>query len=211
MQKNHRGMCADALSLIINFVLSPLNLIVCLTRIWKIINKCISEVILRSRNILESLNGKRGYQSVQFNCSVVSDSLWPPGLQHTRLPCPSPTPEFTQTHVHWVGDAIQPSHSLLSPSPPAFNLSQHQGLSYESVLPIRWPKYWSFSFSISPSKEYSGLISFRMDCLDLLAVQGTLKSLIQHQFKNINSSVLSFLYSPSLTSRHDYWKNYSLD
>ena len=89
-------------------------------------------------------------------------------------------PEFTQTHVHWVGDAIQPSHPLSSHSPLAFNLSQHQGLSNESVLLIRWPKYWSFVFSISPSKEYSGLISFRMNWLDLFAVQRTLKSLLQH-------------------------------
>ena len=88
-------------------------------------------------------------------------------------------PELTQTRVHHVGDAIQPSHPLSSPSP-AFNLSQHQIFSNESVFLIRWPKYWSFSFSISPSKEYSGLISFRMDWLDLLVVQGTLKSLIQH-------------------------------
>jgi len=79
-----------------------------------------------------------------------------------------------------VGDAIQLSHPVLSPSPPAFNLSQHQGLFKESVLCIRWPKYWSFSFSISPSNEYSGLISFRTDWLDLLAVLGTLKSLLQH-------------------------------
>ena len=68
-----------------------------------------------------------------------------------------------QTYVHWVGDATQPSHPLLSPSPPAFNLPQHQGLSNESVLWIMWPKYWSFSFSISPSNEYSGLVSFGMD------------------------------------------------
>ena len=88
--------------------------------------------------------------------------------------------EFTQTHVHRVSDAIQPSHPLLSPSPPAFNLSQHQGLFSELVPHIRWPKYWSFSFSISPSNEHPGLISFRMDWLDLLAVQGTLKSLLQH-------------------------------
>ena len=66
--------------------------------------------------------------SLQFSHSVMSDSLWPHVLQHTRPPCPSPTPEFIQTHVHWVGDAIQPSHPLLSPSPPTFNLSQHQGL-----------------------------------------------------------------------------------
>ena len=79
--------------------------------------------------------------------------------------------------------------------------------SNESVLCIRWPKYWSFSFSISPSNEYSGLISFKIDWLDFLAVQGTLKSLLQYH----NSSALSFLYSPTLTSIHDYWKNYSED
>ena len=88
--------------------------------------------------------------------------------------------ELAQTHLHLVGDAIQTSHPLSSPSPPAFNLSQHQGLSNESALLIRWPKYWSFSFNISPSKEYLGLISFRIDWLDLLAVQGTLKSFLQH-------------------------------
>ena len=88
--------------------------------------------------------------------------------------------ELAQTHVHWVGDAIQPSHPLSSPPPPTFNLSQHQSLSNESALRIRWPKYWSSSFSISPSSEYSGLISFKMDWLDLLAVQGTLKSLLQY-------------------------------
>ena len=89
-------------------------------------------------------------------------------------------PEFTQTHVHRVGDAIQPSHSLSSPSPPAPNPSQHTVFYNESALPMRWPKYWSFSFSISPSNEHPGLISFRMDRLDLLPVQGTLKSLLQH-------------------------------
>ena len=85
--------------------------------------------------------------------------------------------------------------------------------SNESVLCIRWLKYWSFSFSISPSKEYSGLISFRMDWLDLLAVRGTLKSFLQHHSSKAsnNSSVLSFLYSPTLTSIHDYWKNHSFD
>ena len=88
--------------------------------------------------------------------------------------------ELAQIHVHSVSDAIQPSHSLLSPSP-AFPLTQHQGLiSNELALCIRWSKYWSFSFSISPSSEYSGLISFRIDWLDLLAVQGTLNSLLQH-------------------------------
>ena len=93
---------------------------------------------------------------------------------HHRLP------ELTQTHVHRIGDVIQPSHPLSSPSPPVFNPSQHQVFSSESVLHIRWSKYWSFSFSISPSNEYSGLIFFRMDWLDFLAVPWTLKSLLQH-------------------------------
>ena len=88
--------------------------------------------------------------------------------------------EFAQTRVHCVSYAIQPSHPLSSPFPPSFNLSQHQGLFSESVLPIKWPKYWSFRFSISPSSDYSGLIFFRIDWLNLLAVQGTLKSLLQH-------------------------------
>ena len=83
--------------------------------------------------------------------------------------------------------------------------------SKESVLCIRWPKYWSFSFSISPSNECSGLISLRTDWLDLLAVRGTLKSSPTPQFKSINSSAFSFLYSPTLTSIHDYWKNHIFD
>ena len=95
------------------------------------------------------------------------------------LPVHRQLPEFMQTHVHWVGDAIQPSHPLLSPSS-SFNLVQRRVFSNESVLQIRWPNYWSFSFNISPSNVYSGLISFRMVWLDILAVQGTLKSLLQH-------------------------------
>ena len=107
-------------------------------------------------------------------------SLRPHEPKHARPPCPAPTPRVYHTHVHWVSDAIQSSHLLSSSSPPALNLSQHQGLSSESTLRIRWPKYWSFSFSFSPSNEHPGQISFRMDWLDLLAVQGTLKSLLQH-------------------------------
>ena len=83
--------------------------------------------------------------------------------------------------------------------------------SNESALCIRWPKYWSFTFSISPSSEYSGVISFMINWFDLLAVRGTLKSLLQHQFESINSSVLSLLYGPTLTSVHDYWKNHSFE
>ena len=113
----------------------------------------------------------------------MSNSLWPHEPQHARPPCPSPIPESTQTHAHLVDEAIQPSHPLSSPSPPPLNLSQHQGLFQESALRMRWPKYWSFSFNISPSNEQPGLISFRMDWLDLLAVQGTLKSLQHHSSK----------------------------
>ena len=120
------------------------------------------------------------FSSIEFSRSVVFSSLHPmncsmPGfLVHHQLL------EFTQTHVHWVVDATQPFHPLSSPSPPAFNLSQHQG-------PFQWVSsshqvaiVLKFSLNISPYNEYSGLISFRMDWLDLLAVQGTLKSLLQH-------------------------------
>ena len=96
------------------------------------------------------------------------------------FPVPHQLLEPTQTHVHRVSDAFQPSHPLSCPSPPTFNLSSIRVFSNDSVLPIRWPKYQTFSFSISPSNEYSGLISFKIDWLDLLEVQGTLKSLLQH-------------------------------
>ena len=142
----------------------------------------------------------------QFSGSVMSDSLWPHGLPvHNQLP------EFTQIHVHWVHDAIQPSHPVSSPSP-AFNLSQNQGLfKWVSFLCIRWLKCWSFTFSISLSNECSGIIAFMMDWLDLPTVWGTVKSPPKPQFKSSNSLMFSFLYSPTLTSIHDYWKNHSFD
>ena len=146
------------------------------------------------------------FRSVIQLCLTLCDPMdWStPGLPvHRQLP------EFTQTHVHEVSDAIQPSHPLPSPSP-AFNLSQHQVFSNELVVCIRWPKYWSFRFSISLSNEYSGMISIRMDWLDLLTVKGTQESSPTSQFKSINSLALSFLYSPTCTSIHDYWKNHSL-
>ena len=128
--------------------------------------------------------------SVQFSsvtqlCPTLCDPMnrSTPGLSvHHQLP------EFTQTHIHQVGDAIQPSHPLSSPSilppiPPSIRV-----FSNESTLHMRWPKYWSFSFSTIPSKEHPGLTSFRMDWLDLLAVQGTLKSFLQH-----HSSIASIL------------------
>ena len=96
------------------------------------------------------------------------------------FPVPHHLPELAETHVHWVSDVIQPSHPLSSPSPSAFNLFHHQGLFQWVSFHIRWPKYCSFRFSISLFLEYSGLISFRIDWFDLLAVQGTLKSILQH-------------------------------
>ena len=109
--------------------------------------------------------------------------------------------EFTQTHAHRVGGAIQPSH-LLSPSPPAPNPCSISGFSNESTLPMRWPKYWSFNFSISPSNEHPGLISFRMDWLDLLAVQGILKSLLQHHSSKASIFRCSTFFTVQLS--HQY-------
>ena len=114
--------------------------------------------------------------SVQ-SCLTLCDSM---NRSMPGLPVHYQLLEFTQTHVHWVGDAFQPSHPLSSPSPSNLNLSQHQGLFKWVTLWIRWPKYCSFSFNTSPSNEHPGLISFRIDWLVLLAVQGTLKSLLQH-------------------------------
>ena len=124
--------------------------------------------------------------TVPFSSSVVSDSLWPRGLQHTRLPRPSPTPRACSNSVMPPNHLILCCPLLLPPSIfPSIRV-----FSSESVLQIRWPKYWSFSFSISPSNEYSGLISFTIDRFDLLAVQGTLKSLLQH-----HSSKTSILWN----------------
>ena len=138
-----------------------------------------------------SLNSK--LISVQFSHSVVSDSLRPYGLQHARLPCPSPTPGACSNScpsIWWCHPTISSCHPLfLLPSVfPSIRV-----FSYESVFPIRWPMYWSFSFSISPSNEYSRLISFRIDWLDLLTVQVTLKESSTPQFKSINSLTLIFL------------------
>ena len=121
--------------------------------------------------------------SVQFSRSIMSNSLRPRGLQHTRLPCPAPTQVWACSYScplnRWchptISSSVVPFSSCLQsfPASGSFQMSQ-------LVLPVRWPNYWSFNFSISPSNEYSGLISFRMVWLDLLAVQGTLKSLLQH-------------------------------
>ena len=117
------------------------------------------------------------FSSVTQSCLILCN---PMNCSARGLPVHHQLLEFTQTHVHQVGDTIQPSHPLSSPSPPALNLSQIMVFSNESTLHIRWPKYWSFSFNISPSGEHPGMVSFSMNWLDLLAVQGTLKNLLQH-------------------------------
>ena len=120
------------------------------------------------------------FSSVQFSCSVMSNSLRPHGLQHARPPCPSPTPiacSNSSPSSRWCNPTISSCHPLLL-LPSIF--PSIRVFSNESALRIKWPKYWSFSFNISPSNEHPGLISFRMDWLDLLVVQGTLKSLLQH-------------------------------
>ena len=132
--------------------------------------------------------GLVSFSSIQFSCSVMSYSLRPHESQHTRPSCPSPNPRVHLNSCPWVADAIQQSHPLLSPSPPAPIPSIIRVFSNESTLRIRWQKYWSFSLSSSPSNEHPGLIFFRMDWLGLLAVQGTLKSLLWQQ--SSKSSVL---------------------
>ena len=139
---------------------------------------CIGTWNVRSMN-----QGK--FSSVQFS-SVAQSCLTlcdPMNCSTPGLPVHHHLPEFTQTHVRRVSDAIQPSHPLSSPSPLPPIPPSITVFSSESTLPVRWPKYWSFSFSIIPSKEIPGLISFRVDWLDLLAVQGTLKSLSNTTFQ----------------------------
>ena len=143
--------------------------------------------------------------SVAQSCLTLCD---PVNCSTPGLPVHHHLPEFTQTHVHRFRDAIQPSHPGSSPSSTAPNLSSIRVFSNESALPVA--KVLEFSFSIIPSKEIPELISFRMDWLDLLAVQGTLKSLLQHH--SSKASVLRCsAHSPTLTSIHDHWKNHSLD
>ena len=117
------------------------------------------------------------FSSVAKSCLTLCN---PMNRNTPGLPVHHQLLESTQTHVHWVDGAIQPSHPLSSPSPPASIFPSIRVFSNESALRIRWPKYWSFSLNISPSNEHPGLISFRMDWLDFLAVQGTLRSLLQH-------------------------------
>ena len=139
-------------------------------------------------------------------------TLQPHETQHTRPPCPSPTLESTQIHVHWVSDAIQPSHPLSSPSPPALNLSQHQGLfqwvsSLHHVVKVLEFQLKHQSFQWTPRTELlqNGLVGSPCSPRDSQESSPT------PQFKSVNSSALRFLYSLILTSIHDHWKNHSLD
>ena len=139
------------------------------------------------------------FSTVAQSCPTLCD---PMNHSMPGLPVHHQLPEFTQTHNHCVRDAIQPSHPLSFPSPPTPNPSQYQSHSNESTLHMRWPKYWSFSFSIIPSKEIPGLISFRMDWLDLLAVQGTLKSLLQHHSSKASILWCSVFFTVQLSHLH---------
>ena len=146
-----------------------------------------------------------------FSHEVGSDILHLHGLEHTRLLCPPLSPRVCSDSCplsQWCYLTISSCHPLLF-LPSVF--PSIRVFSSESALRIRWPKYWSFNFDISPSNEYSGLISFRIEWFDLLAVQGTPRVFFTPQFESIDSSALSFLCSPTLTSIHDYWKNHSLD
>ena len=148
------------------------------------------------------------FSSIAQSCPTLCD---PMDCSTSGFPVRHQLLEPAQTHVHRVDETLQPSHFPSSPLPPSFNLSQHQGFFPVSQLFTSGGQRVSFSFSISPSNEHSGLTSFRMDWFDFLAVQGTLKSSPTPQFKSISSSALSFLYSPTLTSIHDLRKNHSLD
>ena len=147
------------------------------------------------------------FSSVTQSCPTPCD---PMNRSTPGLPVHHQLPRSTQIHVHRVGNAIQPSHSLSSPSPPALNLSQHQGLFQWVNSSYQVAKYWSFSFNISPSNEHPELISFRMDWLDLLAVQGTLRVLSNTtvQKHQVFGAQLSL---ESNSHIHTYWKNHSLD
>ena len=150
--------------------------------------------------------------SFLFSHPVMSNSLWPHGLQHTRPPCSSPSPKFAQVHVHCIGDAVQPSHPLMPSSLSALNFFQHLGFfPNESAACIRWPKCWRFSFSISPSSKYLGLISLKINLFYLLVSKGLQESSPAPQFKGINSLALCLLYGPALTNLHDQWGDHSLD
>ena len=159
----------------------------------------------KNHSLLLSLFKSFHYPPFWFRFSSVTKSC--PTLCNPMNHSMPGLPVHNQLPSQWCHPSIWSSVILLPPILPSIT-----DFSSESMLPMRWPKFWSFSFNISPSNEHPELISFRMDWLDLLAVQGTLKSpLLTPQLKSINFSVLSFLHSPTLTSIHDHWKNHSFD
>ena len=146
--------------------------------------------------------------SVSQSCLTLCNSM---DCSTPGLPVPHHLPEFAQVHVHCINDVIQPSHPLM----PSFFLPlifpSIKDFSNELALHINWPKYWSFSFSISLSNEYSGLIFFKIGWFELLAAQGTQESSLEPQLKGINSLALYILYGPALTTVHDHEEAQSLD
>ena len=169
------------------------------------------DMVLRETLLCITLKMILNRITVQFRCSVVSNSLLH-GLHMPGLPVQHQLLEFTQTHVHWVGDAIQPSHPLSSPSPPARNLSQHQDLfrwvhsSHQMAKVLEfWHQHQSFQWIFRTDFLLDGLVGSSCSPRD------SQESFPTPQFKSISSSVLSFLYSPTLTSIHDYWKSHSFD
>ena len=177
----------------------------------KLRHKCMNEVTSKwKRNVLLSIlikTSKCYGKTIQFSSVAQSDSLQSHGLQLAWLPCPSLTPRACSNSC----PSSQWFHPTISSSVVPFSSCLQSFPASGSVLHIRWTKYWSFSVSISPSNEYSELISFRMDWLDLLAVQGTLKSLRQHHSSKASILQRSPFFIVQLTCIHDYWKNRSFD
>jgi len=193
MEKKHVYMC------IYIYTYSYWN--ASLNKIWSLLRKFIWLDLFShnksDRIIINLCHIIIQFSSVTQSCLTVCD---PMDCNMPGLPVHHQLPEFTQAHVHWVGDAIQPSHHFLLPPSILPNI---RVFSNESVLRITWPKYWSFSFSLSPSNEYSGQIFFRMDWLDLLAVQGTLKSLLQHHSSTASILQCSAFFIVQLS--HPWW------
>ena len=164
----------------------------------------IQGIIAHRLSFTSNYLSTNGYNFTYCCCSGTQSclTLGFHGLQHAKFPCPSLCPEFVQTHVHWVNEAIQPSifccPLLLMPS----IFPRNKVFSNESALHIRWPKYWSLSFTISPSNEYSGFISFRIDWFDLPDVQGNFKSLLQHHSSKTSVLWCSAFFMVWLTSVH---------
>ena len=167
--------------------------------------KQINKIRSENERLQQTMQKYEGLSSVQFSHSVMSDSLQPHGLQHARFPCPSPTP---RVYSNSCPESVVPSNQLILYHPLPLQPSIFPSIkvfSNESVLCIKWWKYWSFSFSISPYNEHSGLMSFRMDWLDILAVQGTLKSVLQHHSSKVSilqrsAFLIVQLSHPSMTT-----------